>query len=39
MHGGSWVIDFPSGLRTRFRSFSTVPGARYNVEGFRVVRP
>lgn len=39
MHGGSWVIDFPSGLRTRFRSFSSVPGARYNVEGFRVVRP
>ena len=39
MHGGSWVIDFPSGLRTRFRSFSSTPGARYNVEGFRVVRP
>jgi formylglycine-generating enzyme required for sulfatase activity len=39
MHGGSWVIDFPSGLRTRFRSFSSLPGARYNVEGFRIVRP
>jgi formylglycine-generating enzyme required for sulfatase activity len=39
MHGGSWVIDFPSGLRTRFRSFSSFPGMRYNVEGFRIVRP
>jgi len=37
-HGGSWVIDFPSGLRTRFRSFSSLPGTRYNVQGFRVVR-
>ena len=38
MHGGAWVIDFPSGLRTRFRSFSSYPGARYNVEGFRIVK-
>jgi formylglycine-generating enzyme required for sulfatase activity len=38
MRGGSWVIDFPSGLRTAFRSFCSVPGLRYDVYGFRVVR-
>jgi formylglycine-generating enzyme required for sulfatase activity len=38
LRGGAWVIDFPSGLRTAFRSFTSAPGLRYNVYGFRVVR-
>jgi formylglycine-generating enzyme required for sulfatase activity len=39
LHGGSWVISFMAGLRARFRSFSSEPGALYNGVGFRVVRP
>ncbi len=38
LRGGSWVIDFASGLRSAFRSFASSPGLRYNVYGFRVVR-
>ena len=38
LRGGSWVIDFPNGLRTSFRSFTSAPGLRYNVYGFRIVR-
>lgn len=38
LRGGSWVIDFPGGLRSAFRSFSSDPGLRYDVYGFRVVR-
>ncbi len=38
LHGGSWVISFLGGLRTRFRNFSSEPDALYNVVGFRVVR-
>jgi formylglycine-generating enzyme required for sulfatase activity len=39
LRGGSWVIDFPNGLRAAFRAFTSSPGLRYNVYGFRVVRP
>jgi formylglycine-generating enzyme required for sulfatase activity len=39
LRGGSWVNDFPNGLRSAFRSFTSSPGLRYNVYGFRVVRP
>ena len=38
LRGGSWVIDFPNGLRSAFRSFTSAPGLRYNVFGFRIVR-
>ncbi len=38
LRGGSWVIDFATGLRSAFRSFSSDPGLRYDVYGFRVVR-
>ncbi len=38
LRGGSWVIDFPTGLRSAFRSFASGPGLRYDVYGFRVVR-
>ncbi|MGA2642488.1 MAG: SUMF1/EgtB/PvdO family nonheme iron enzyme [Spirochaetia bacterium] len=38
LRGGSWVIDFPNGLRSAFRSFASDPGLQYNVYGFRVVR-
>ena len=37
LRGGAWVIDFPSGMRTAFRSFASPPGLRNNVFGFRVV--
>jgi formylglycine-generating enzyme required for sulfatase activity len=38
LRGGSWVIDFPSGLRSAFRKFASAPGVRYDVYGFRVAR-
>jgi formylglycine-generating enzyme required for sulfatase activity len=38
LRGGAWVIDWPNGLKTSFRKFSSSPGVRYNVYGFRVVR-
>jgi formylglycine-generating enzyme required for sulfatase activity len=38
LHGGSWVISFAGGLHTRFRSFSSEPGALLDSVGFRVVR-
>jgi formylglycine-generating enzyme required for sulfatase activity len=38
LRGGAWVIDFPNGMRASFRKFSSPPGVRYNVFGFRVVR-
>jgi len=38
LRGGAWVIDFPNGLKPSFRKFSSPPGIRYNVYGFRVVR-
>jgi formylglycine-generating enzyme required for sulfatase activity len=38
LRGGSWVIAFPNGMRSAFRSFVSTPGSRYNVYGFRVVR-
>ena len=38
LRGGAWVIDFPTGMRTSFRSFASSPGLRYNVYGFRIVR-
>ncbi len=37
LRGGAWVIDFPSGMRTSFRSFASAPGLQYNVYGFRIV--
>jgi formylglycine-generating enzyme required for sulfatase activity len=36
LRGGAWVIDFSTGMRTAFRSFSSSPGLRYDVYGFRV---
>jgi formylglycine-generating enzyme required for sulfatase activity len=36
LRGGSWVIDFPAGMRASFRSFTSGPGLRYNVFGFRI---
>jgi formylglycine-generating enzyme required for sulfatase activity len=38
LRGGSWVIDFPNGMRSSFRSFTSAPGLRYNVYGFRIAR-
>jgi formylglycine-generating enzyme required for sulfatase activity len=38
LRGGSWVIDFPNGMRSAFRSFTSSPGLRFNVYGFRIVR-
>jgi formylglycine-generating enzyme required for sulfatase activity len=38
MRGGSWVVDWPNGLRASFRSFTSSPGLRYNVYGFRIAR-
>ncbi|HTZ53170.1 MAG TPA: SUMF1/EgtB/PvdO family nonheme iron enzyme [Spirochaetia bacterium] len=38
LRGGAWVIDWPNAMRTSFRKFSSPPGYRYNVFGFRVVR-
>jgi formylglycine-generating enzyme required for sulfatase activity len=38
LRGGSWVIDFATGMRSAFRTFTSNPGVRYNVFGFRVVR-
>ena len=38
LRGGSWVISFPAGMRASFRSFTSEPGVRYNVYGFRIVR-
>jgi formylglycine-generating enzyme required for sulfatase activity len=38
LRGGSWCNDFPNGFRAAFRSFSTKPGNRYNVSGFRIAR-
>ena len=28
LRGGAWVIDFPTGMRTSFRSFASSPGLR-----------
>jgi formylglycine-generating enzyme required for sulfatase activity len=38
LRGGSWVISFSAGLRSAFRSFTSDPGSRYNVYGFRIAR-
>jgi len=38
LRGGSWYNDFEAGFRSAFRNFSSVPGVRYKVIGFRVVR-
>jgi len=38
LRGGAWVIDWPNAMMTSFRKFSSPPGVRYNVFGFRVVR-
>lgn len=38
LRGGSWYVDFEAGFRCAFRNFTSVPGSRYNVAGFRVVR-
>jgi formylglycine-generating enzyme required for sulfatase activity len=38
LRGGSWVIDFASGMRCAFRSFTSDPSSRFNVYGFRVAR-
>jgi formylglycine-generating enzyme required for sulfatase activity len=38
LRGGSWVNNFASGMRCSFRSFTSDPGSRINVYGFRVVR-
>ncbi len=38
LRGGSWINDFSSGMRSAFRSFTSAPGRRFNVFGFRIVR-
>lgn len=38
LRGGSWWNDFQNGFRSAFRSFTTQPGNRYRVSGFRIVR-
>jgi formylglycine-generating enzyme required for sulfatase activity len=38
LRGGSWCSGFMNGFRSAFRSFTTMPGNRYNVIGFRIVR-
>ena len=38
LRGGAWVIDFPGGMRTAFRSFASAASLQYNVYGFRIVR-
>jgi formylglycine-generating enzyme required for sulfatase activity len=37
LRGGSWCNTFQNGFRSAFRGFSTQPGSRYNVSGFRIV--
>jgi formylglycine-generating enzyme required for sulfatase activity len=38
LRGGSWYNDFARGFRVSFRNYTSIPGARFNVNGFRVVR-
>jgi formylglycine-generating enzyme required for sulfatase activity len=38
LRGGSWYNDFQNGFRSAFRSFTTLPGNRHRVCGFRIVR-
>jgi formylglycine-generating enzyme required for sulfatase activity len=38
LRGGSWCNDFKNGFRCAFRNYTAMPGARYNVTGFRIVR-
>jgi formylglycine-generating enzyme required for sulfatase activity len=39
LRGGAWCNDFKNGFRCAFRNYTAMPGARYNVSGFRLVRP
>jgi len=38
LRGGSWWNDFRNGFRASFRNFTTLPGSRHRVCGFRIVR-
>jgi formylglycine-generating enzyme required for sulfatase activity len=38
LRGGSWWNDFKNGFRAAFRNYTTVPGSRLDVAGFRVAR-
>ena len=38
LRGGSWWNDFKNGFRAAFRNYTTMPGNRFTVIGFRVVR-
>jgi formylglycine-generating enzyme required for sulfatase activity len=38
LRGGSWWNNFQNGFRSAFRGFTTLPGNRHNVKGFRIMR-